>query len=673
MSKTKNGFIGTVQLGKRNKKTAQIQTLHLRPPNECALPTALEARHLAATFALHRVNSHMPMHRVLPPQFRDYWHQFETYKTKNNAWQYAPDPFAAQPPQPKATTADKRPVKEHASAAVPLPQSSNTKNSTQKTTSTRPKAVDERTLKYWESLPVVHMSTDNRELVEQVIKNSNVIYQKVVKYQQYLLLWIAKKSRYREPRIFHQRNCKKSKRVSLIWAFDHLTLKRPWSTAIALRLLWIGCVSVCTVIYLHEKKQAFIFSLFSCLGLHVPEDGNKFDEKIGQEVIIIFAKSWTTLDLPPAFMHAGYNPTMTTISHTTQSLGRDWMIKKLTSVGYSVKICQEAMEQCNDNDLKALEVMQWRLVHGNQEMPSEKEEKIDASELETTRQEEVVALESIYGSRFQIVSEESQNDRQHYSIRISSQQISSDITLKIIIPTQSQYPHTVPIFAVQCDELPAYIKLSIIKGVVVEAENNLGMPMIYMCAEWLQENIDQMIANPPKLHDVTEGIANLVTLPSTNKKRKAQQGRPAWETKKRGNSKELKEALQQLHASDEYAPFKESRARLPADAFKREILKAVSRNQITIVSGETGCGKTTQVPQFILDQEIELERGENCNIVCTQPRKVAAIGVAERVAAERCEPIGKSVGYAVRGETKASRIRNKQKEIVGSKVDTFQR
>lgn len=186
MSRIKNGFIGTVQLGKRNKKTAQIQTLPLRPPNECALPTALEARHLAATFALHRVNSHMPMHRVLPPQFRDYWHQFETYKTKDNAWQYAPDPFSAQPPQTQASAAaDKRPVKEHASAAVPLPQQQQQKNSSNSNATTqgapcaRPKAIDEKLLKYWESLPVVHMSTGNRELVEQVIKNSNVIYQKV--------------------------------------------------------------------------------------------------------------------------------------------------------------------------------------------------------------------------------------------------------------------------------------------------------------------------------------------------------------------------------------------------------------------------------------------------------------------------------------------------------------
>ncbi len=48
-------------------------------------------------------------------------------------------------------------------------------------------------------------------------------------------------------------------------------------------------------------------------------------------------------------------------------------------------------------------------------------------------------------------------------------------------------------------------------------------------------------------------------------------------------------------------------------------------------------------------------RGSRCNIVCTQPRRIAAVGVAERVAEERGEPIGQSVGYTIRGESKRSR------------------
>lgn len=58
------------------------------------------------------------------------------------------------------------------------------------------------------------------------------------------------------------------------------------------------------------------------------------------------------------------------------------------------------------------------------------------------------------------------------------------------------------------------------------------------------------------------------------------------------------------------------------------------------MSGETGCGKSTQVPQFLLDDPA---MGPGCKIVCTQPRRISAIAVAERIAEERGENIGGKV------------------------------
>ncbi|KAK8363618.1 hypothetical protein V6Z11_A03G176800 [Gossypium hirsutum] len=72
--------------------------------------------------------------------------------------------------------------------------------------------------------------------------------------------------------------------------------------------------------------------------------------------------------------------------------------------------------------------------------------------------------------------------------------------------------------------------------------------------------------------------------------------------------------------------------------------------QVVIISGETGCGKTTQIPQFILESEIDSARGAFCSIICTQPRRISAISVSERVASERGEKLGESVGYKVRLE-----------------------
>lgn len=66
-------------------------------------------------------------------------------------------------------------------------------------------------------------------------------------------------------------------------------------------------------------------------------------------------------------------------------------------------------------------------------------------------------------------------------------------------------------------------------------------------------------------------------------------------------------------------------------------------SQVVVVSGETGCGKTTQVPQYILESQIEACRGAVCSIICTQPRRISAMAVSERVAAERGEKLGESV------------------------------
>ncbi|XP_059652840.1 DExH-box ATP-dependent RNA helicase DExH3 [Cornus florida] len=92
------------------------------------------------------------------------------------------------------------------------------------------------------------------------------------------------------------------------------------------------------------------------------------------------------------------------------------------------------------------------------------------------------------------------------------------------------------------------------------------------------------------------------------------------------------------------------RKSLPAFSEKERLLQSIARNQVVVISGETGCGKTTQLPQYILESEIESGRGAFCSIICTQPRRISAMAVAERVSTERGEPLGESVGYKVRLE-----------------------
>lgn len=115
-------------------------------------------------------------------------------------------------------------------------------------------------------------------------------------------------------------------------------------------------------------------------------------------------------------------------------------------------------------------------------------------------------------------------------------------------------------------------------------------------------------------------------------------------------SLQLRERQDYWEKSVEGQRMLECRRCLPAYKQRDVVLSAISQNQVIVVSGETGCGKTTQIPQFVLESEVEANRGALCNIICTQPRKISAMSVSERVACERGEPLGESVGYKVRLE-----------------------
>ncbi|XP_011641482.1 putative ATP-dependent RNA helicase DHX30, partial [Pogonomyrmex barbatus] len=89
---------------------------------------------------------------------------------------------------------------------------------------------------------------------------------------------------------------------------------------------------------------------------------------------------------------------------------------------------------------------------------------------------------------------------------------------------------------------------------------------------------------------------------------------------------------------------------LPIHEFKEEILSKLENNRVLLIEGDTGCGKTTQVPQFILDSFVRNGNATDCNILVSQPRRISAISLADRVANERNESVGDVVGFQVRLE-----------------------
>jgi pre-mRNA-splicing factor ATP-dependent RNA helicase DHX15/PRP43 len=103
--------------------------------------------------------------------------------------------------------------------------------------------------------------------------------------------------------------------------------------------------------------------------------------------------------------------------------------------------------------------------------------------------------------------------------------------------------------------------------------------------------------------------------------------------------------------SERYHEILSQRRGLPVYEARAEILDKLEKNQVVVLEGETGSGKTTQVPQFLV------EAGYTSNgkmVCCTQPRRVAAMSVARRVAQEMDVQLGDAVGYTIRFDDKTS-------------------
>lgn len=102
--------------------------------------------------------------------------------------------------------------------------------------------------------------------------------------------------------------------------------------------------------------------------------------------------------------------------------------------------------------------------------------------------------------------------------------------------------------------------------------------------------------------------------------------------------------------SDKYYEILSKRKTLPIWDAKEDLIKLVDNNQVIILQGETGSGKTTQVPQFLLEDLYykHLNTEKKICIGVTQPRRVAAMSVAKRVAEELDVMLGEEVGYSVR-------------------------
>ncbi|KAI5954822.1 hypothetical protein KGF57_003846 [Candida theae] len=161
--------------------------------------------------------------------------------------------------------------------------------------------------------------------------------------------------------------------------------------------------------------------------------------------------------------------------------------------------------------------------------------------------------------------------------------------------------------------------------------------------------------------DSTSELASMAkqgSLVVQSKKAKQERAKQAKEktgiaTTAKGN--DIEEEQEESEQGTDFAAIQKQRKSLPAYAVKDDVVSTIRDNQVTIIIGETGSGKTTQLAQFLYEQGLASTKGGERKIIgCTQPRRVAAMSVAKRVSEEMQVKLGEEVGYSVRFDDKTS-------------------
>ncbi|KAL9623427.1 MAG: hypothetical protein Q9160_002320 [Pyrenula sp. 1 TL-2023] len=577
MRQNGNGFESSVILKSKNPKTQELSVL---PPfrlpashrNLGVQPTALEARHFAAVYALFRVSSMKNVQMALPPSYRDFWKgAFTEIKQldigRGNAWQYESDPFSAQRAHDtvKADAARKAEASRNAAGS-----SATAPHGLSKISGSEARA--------WDRAPSVEMGQKLRVEVENIARNQ--------------ALWNS---------------------YSISMSAAEKTMALNSMSKLGFRPSHVEeAIDTC-----ESAKEVLEWLL-----IHVPED-----------------------DLPQWCLPEGY---VAGISFASGDLAKDAVLKRLAGAGYSLEMCKEAYSFAKGELRVAAATLQASLLMRNTESSSTE---IDSSSHEEWK-EEMMAVEAIFGSRFVSKGPDS------CSIQAETEVLPFKATFQFWLPC-TPYPACAPTLAIFSSDLPSQIRLSATRQAILSAEASfLGSAMIFSIVEWLENNLQQISQNPGALREVTpkpiyepakRTQQQTYTRPSARVSSQHLLGR-SGDTE----SIRMKDAWKTKQSDLQQRKMLNARQGLPAWSVREDVVDKITRYQITIISGATGSGKSTQCVQYVLDDMIATDRGSTLNIICTQPRRISALGLADRVSAERCTAVGQEVGYIIRGDSKVS-------------------
>jgi len=590
MSNMPEGFSSMVILKSTNPKTREIVSLppFKLPPSHKHLavqPTALEARHFAATYALFRVCSMRNIHMMMPPNYRDLWKkEFHELKSEDvrdgRGWMYEADPFTAKQEREEAQAlmAKKRDEREKSKAK----EAAQPANLMAAATGLNMGHAGHNIMRGWTRVPKIDMGKRTRAQAESLVRRDAV--------------WNSQGIRVSE---FQRRN--------IVNEFTSLGFRRSHTEE---------AIEACK-----DREETLEWLL-----IHVPED-----------------------DLPKWSLPEGYSAG---VSMASGNLKREASIKRLAEAGYSSDLCAMILDDNDGNETNAAEALQSVLTDAHQAREDYAGVSVSSlslsSQSDETWAEEQETLNAIFGDRFNRAIAEL------CSIELQVPHSKSKFTLSV--RKSRLYPQRPPVVSIASPGLPAYIRLSIIRQLIQHVSADLlGQPMIFNLVDWLENEIPRIIDNPGKLRDVSAAISGHQQTEQKSQPNRLQTKRrmpPINQELKVRKDIDIFGRWQSKQGTPKQLKMLAARRTLPAWKLQDAIVRAVNSHQVTIISGETGSGKSTQSVQFVLDDMIKRQIGASANIICTQPRRISALGLADRVSDERCSMVGDEVGYAIRGESK---------------------
>ncbi|KAF4606324.1 hypothetical protein EYR38_000377 [Pleurotus pulmonarius] len=600
-----DGYSFVVTLRRLNKKSdSGMDSVRLEPHPPYICPTALEARHWGATYALYRFCNGIRLQLVLPKGPRDYWNQLASEHAQapdHQSWMYEADPFAAR----------KTVVERQAKAAI-----KNEQKATGLQQGTGSPSVQS---KEFAKCPEVRMATSLRDVVESCIKTGLSMYPEV--------------------------------------GDASAGLTDSVMSVAASQLKTLGFTSQ------QAKKATDFLSAPSTLASRLLAGLPPLEACIEYLVLDL-----PECDLPPRFLPADHSsdPFITSAHTGTDDLRQRWIKEKaVKDAGWPKHIVDEIA-----GDKRFCESFEILVAALGQRLIGNKLEDLvvegKATVVYTLNEEEYSAL----GAHFE--------DPGHLVMPL----FSAPILLHVLV-SPDRFPSRgfAPIY-ITSKSVPGYVRLHLLACLLDELRDPAlsgGDEDLCMIAMRVLEDAWAAIEDngPPDVSEVMRHMLPATAQPSqtdeivekdASKSAPSRRRRPGQARVDKRTDEKVKQEFEALCRTSKYEEILEARKKLPAFAAKEDFLDKLQGSRVVVVVGETGepsfnshrtppdsatgSGKTTQLPQFILDSLILSGSGSKASIIVTQPRRISAISVSERVHYERTKD--GSVGYAIRGESKLS-------------------